>query len=51
MAITVLAGVAVPYGVLADSERVMAVPLFWLFFGAVVIGLIVIGVARWRDNT
>jgi hypothetical protein len=29
----------------------MAVPLFWLFFGAVVIGLIVIGVARWRDNT
>lgn len=50
MAITVLAGVVVPYGVLADSERVMAVPLFWLLFGVVVIGLIVIGVARWRDD-
>tara|TARA_R110001599_G_C11935692_1_gene630075 strand:- start:82 stop:399 length:318 start_codon:yes stop_codon:yes gene_type:complete len=50
MAITVLAGVVVPYGFLADSERAMAVPLFWLLFGLVVIGLIVIGVARWRDD-
>ena len=50
MATTVLAGVVVPYGFLADSERAMAVPLFWLLFGLVVIGLIVIGVARWRDD-
>jgi hypothetical protein len=50
MAITVLAGVAVPYGLLAHSERIVAVSLFWLFFGVVVIGLIVIGVARWRDD-
>lgn len=50
MAITVLAGVVVPYGLLADSDVIMAVPLFWLLFGVVVIGLIVIGVARWRDD-
>ncbi|KIN73277.1 hypothetical protein Z949_2466 [Sulfitobacter guttiformis KCTC 32187] len=50
MAITVLAGVAVPYGVLSDSPMIMAVPLFWLLFGVVVIGLIVIGVTRWSDE-
>ncbi|WP_323035639.1 hypothetical protein [Pararhodobacter sp.] len=50
MTLTVLAGAAVPYGLLADSERIMAVPLFWLLFGVVVIGLIVIGVTRWRDD-
>jgi hypothetical protein len=46
MGITVLAGVVVPYGLLTDSERIMAVPLLWLLFGVVVIGLIVISVAR-----
>jgi uncharacterized membrane protein YhaH (DUF805 family) len=51
MAIAVLAGIAVPYGLLAGSEQVMAVVLFWLFFGLVVIGLIFIGVMRWRDET
>ncbi|MEQ6248944.1 hypothetical protein ABMC89_08640 [Sulfitobacter sp. HNIBRBA3233] len=50
MAITVLAGIAVPYGVLTDSAMTMAVPLFWFLFGIVVIVLIVIGVARWRDD-
>tara|TARA_R110000850_G_scaffold69320_6_gene154048 strand:+ start:3271 stop:3588 length:318 start_codon:yes stop_codon:yes gene_type:complete len=50
MAIVVLAGVVVPYGFLAHSERALAVPLFWLLFGVVVIALIVIGVARWRDD-
>jgi hypothetical protein len=40
----------VPYILLADSERIMVVSLLWLLFGVVVIGLIVIGVARWRDD-
>lgn len=50
VAVAVLAGVAVPYGLLADSEYVMAVVLFWMFFGVVVVGLIVLGVMRWRDG-
>lgn len=49
-AITVLAGVAVPYGMLTESAMIMAVPLFWLLFGVVVIILIVIGVMRWSDE-
>ncbi len=51
MAIAVLAGIFVPYGLLADSDSAMAVLIFWLLFGVVVIGLIVIGMMRWRDKT
>lgn len=51
MAIAILAGIFVPYGLLAGSDRAMAVLIFWLLFGVVVIGLIVIGVMRWRDET
>lgn len=51
MAIAVLAGIFVPYGMLAGSDRALSVLIFWLLFGLVVIGLIVIGVIRWRDET
>ncbi|MCA1777357.1 MAG: hypothetical protein LC676_17625 [Loktanella sp.] len=51
MAIAILAGIFVPYGLLAGSDRAMAVLIFWLLFGVVVIGLIAIGVMRWRDET
>jgi len=45
----VLAGVVVPYGLLTGREGGLAVVSFWLLFGLVVIGLVVIGVFRWRD--
>lgn len=46
MALVILAGVAVPYGVLGGG---FATALFWLGFGLVVAGLIVVAVLRWRD--
>jgi hypothetical protein len=40
----------VPYGILGGAESPgYAVSIFWLFFGFVVVALMVIGVARWRD--
>lgn len=45
MALTILAGIAIPYGPLAGSQ---AVPLFWGAFGLAVIVLITLAVARWR---
>ncbi len=50
MALTVLAGVVVPYGILGGAEAPgYAVSLFWLIFGFVVVALITIGVMRWKD--
>lgn len=43
-----LSGIVVPYGLLSGSGQPLAVPLFWLGFGLVVILLIALGVARWR---
>jgi len=48
--LAVLAGVAVPYGLLAGRETGLAVVAFWLLFGLFVIGLVVLGVLRWRDD-
>lgn len=47
---TVVAGIVVPYGVLGETAHPYAVPIFWFLFGLVVIGLIVAGVLRWRDE-
>ena len=50
MAIAVLAGIFVPYGLLSGSDDVLSVLLFWIGFGVLVIGLIVVGVMRWRNE-
>ncbi|SHJ21825.1 hypothetical protein SAMN04488012_10624 [Palleronia salina] len=50
VAVTILAGVVVPYAILGPAGSTRAVPVFWTLFGLVVIGLIVAGVARWRDE-
>ncbi len=50
VAVALLAGVGVPYGVLAGRETGLAVVSFWLLFGLVVIGLVVLGVLRWKDD-
>lgn len=44
--VLVLAGIALPYGVLSG---VWTVPLFWLGFGLVVAVLIAAGTKGWRD--
>jgi len=49
VAIVVLAGVAVPYGLLAGPDAGLSVALFWLGFGFVVIALIAVATARWKD--
>ena len=46
VALVVLAGVFIPYGPMAGSP---GVGVFWLVFGAAVIALIAIGIARWTD--
>lgn len=49
MAILVISGVAVPYGVLGGNELGLAVAVFWLVFGVAVAGMIAVAVMRWRD--
>ncbi|MBD3765428.1 MAG: hypothetical protein IE927_12070 [Rhodobacterales bacterium] len=48
MAVLILAGGAVPYGLLAGAGPSLAVPLFWAGFGLAVIALIAAALARWR---
>jgi hypothetical protein len=48
-AVAVLAGVVVPYGVLGGGAPGLAVAGFWMLFGLVVVGLILAGMAGWRD--
>jgi hypothetical protein len=45
----VLAGVVVPYGVLGGGAPGLAIAGFWTVFGLVVVGLILAGMAGWRD--
>lgn len=47
VALTVLAGVAVPYGLMPAAPG-GALALFWTGFGFVVVLLIALGVLRWR---
>lgn len=48
VAAVILAGIAVPYGVLSGGAPSLDVFLFWCAFGVTVIVLIAIGVARWK---
>lgn len=45
----VVAGVAVPYGVLGGGEPGLLVTGFWLGFGLTVIAVILVGMRGWRD--
>ncbi len=51
MAVLVISGVAVPYGVLGGAEPGLAIAVFWLGFGVVLAGMIAFAVLRWRDAT
>jgi hypothetical protein len=46
-----MAGIVVPYFILGPRTHPLAVVAFWFVFGVFVIGLIAIGVMRWRDVT
>ena len=50
VAVVIVVGVAVPYGLLAGRDPGLEVVYFWLLFGLVVIGLVFLGVDRWRDE-
>jgi hypothetical protein len=45
----VAAGVVVPYGLLGGGAPGLAIAGFWVLFGLVVVGLILAGMAGWRD--
>lgn len=46
--VVIAAGIIVPYGVLGGGAPSLGILIFWCVFGVAVIGLIVVGVARWR---
>ncbi|SEP17267.1 hypothetical protein SAMN04490248_1324 [Salinihabitans flavidus] len=46
--VVIAAGILVPYGFLAGGAPSLDIMIFWCLFGVAVVGLIVIGVARWR---
>jgi len=48
VAATILAGIAVPYGLLGGGAPSFDIFWFWCAFGAAIVALIVAGVARWR---
>ena len=48
VALVIAAGVAVPYGFLAGGTASLDIFVFWCAFGAVMVALIAVGVARWR---
>lgn len=48
VAVLVVAGVVVPYGLLAGRPG-WAVVIVWLAFGVAVAGLIGVAIRRWRD--
>lgn len=50
MAILILAGVVVPYGLLGGGEPGLVIAGFWLLFGVAVAVMVALGVARWRDE-
>ncbi|WP_114965356.1 hypothetical protein [Alkalilacustris brevis] len=50
MVLLILAGIIVPYGLLGGSEPGLGIAAFWLVFGLAVAGMILAGVARWRDK-
>ncbi|MDT0683397.1 hypothetical protein RM543_11925 [Roseicyclus sp. F158] len=44
----ILAGIAVPYGLLPGDEPSFAVLIFWCLFAVAVIGAILVGISGWR---
>ena len=50
VAVVILAGVFVPYGVLAGRDGSLIIVGFWCLFGSTVIGLILWGVSGWKDG-
>jgi hypothetical protein len=48
VSVMILAGIAVPYGLLGGGAPSFDIFLFWCAFGAAIVALIVAGVARWR---
>jgi hypothetical protein len=51
LCVTIMAGIVVPYFILGPGTHPLAAVAFWFVFGVFVIGLIAIGVMRWRDVT
>ena len=49
MAVLVIAGGAVPYGLMAGPGAGLGVATFWTVFGLAVIAMIAVATARWRD--
>jgi hypothetical protein len=49
VAVLVVAGGAVPYGLLAGPDAGLSVALFWGGFGIAVIVLIAAATLRWKD--
>lgn len=48
VAVIIAAGIIVPYGILGGGAPSLDILIFWSVFGAAVIGLVVVGVFRWR---
>lgn len=44
----IAAGVIIPYGLLGGGTPGFDIVIFWCLFGLAVVGLIAVGVARWR---
>lgn len=44
----ILAGIAVPYGLMSGGATGLGILSFWLAFGLAVVALILWGVAGWR---
>lgn len=44
----IASGIVVPYGMLGGGTPSYDILVFWCLFGVAVIGLIAVGVLRWR---
>lgn len=47
-AVVILAGIAVPYGILGGGAPSIDILVFWCLFGLAVVVLIVAGFRRWK---
>ncbi|APX89888.1 hypothetical protein BV394_09310 [Brevirhabdus pacifica] len=46
--VVIVAGILVPYAILGGGEPSFDILIFWCLFGAAIVVLVGIGVARWR---
>lgn len=51
MALLVVAGVYVPYGLLGGRSPGFMIAGFWLLFGVGVAIMVILGTARWKDES